>query len=268
MNSLQPSKQVDYGQDAPGIRFGMFVIGTVGFATLIAGSVASKEGEKFPSAAGLAMQLIGALMMSYGVGMGAYMTRGSRVGKLRTRDRLIDQISKQRPWRGDEIVLDVGCGRGLMLIGAAHKLKNGSAIGVDLWRKADQTGNSPEATLRNACSEGVSDRVRIETGDARKLPFEDGSTDIVLSHWVVHNLEEPADRKLALDEMWRVLRPSGVLAIADIEYASDYAQHMLALGAPSVEFFDGGLEAKIMGALSGGTYRPPTIICSRPGTSR
>jgi hypothetical protein len=43
----------------------------------------------------------------------------SKVGKLRERDRLLDSI----PWRGDEAVLDVGCGRGLLLVGAAKRLR-------------------------------------------------------------------------------------------------------------------------------------------------
>ena len=34
---------------------------------------------------------------------------------------------------GDEKVLDVGCGRGLLLIGAAKRLKSGKATGIDVW---------------------------------------------------------------------------------------------------------------------------------------
>src|SRR5260370_40386319 len=45
----------------------------------------------------------------------------SKVGKLRARERFLDLIA----WRGDEIVLDVGCGRGLLLVGAARRLTTG-----------------------------------------------------------------------------------------------------------------------------------------------
>ncbi|MET3119857.1 arsenite methyltransferase [Undibacterium sp. GrIS 1.8] len=268
MKSIQPTKQVDYGQDAPGVRLGMFAIGFVGFLLLIAEFIASRQSQQFSGAAGIAMLIAGTLLSLYGIGMGTYMTWSSRVGKLLSRDRLISQIDEKRPWCGDEMVLDVGCGRGLMLIGAAHKLSNGTAIGIDLWREEDQADNSPEATLHNARREGVVDRVRIETGDARKLPFENASMDVVLTHWVVHNLEDSADRKLIITEMWRVLRPGGVLAIADIGYVADYAEQLKAFGANSVEFYDGGIEAKIMGTLSGGTYRPQTLVCSRPMTSK
>jgi ubiquinone/menaquinone biosynthesis C-methylase UbiE len=50
--------------------------------------------------------------------------------------------------------------------------------------------------------------VRIDTGDARVLPYADGSFDVVLSHWVVHNLDKPYDRLHALHEMLMVLRPA------------------------------------------------------------
>jgi hypothetical protein len=46
----------------------------------------------------------------------------SKVGKLRMRDRVLELIL----WRGDEMVLDIGCGRGLLLIGAAGSSSGGS----------------------------------------------------------------------------------------------------------------------------------------------
>lgn len=267
MKRTLPSKQVNYGQDAPGVCLGMLMIGFVGFLTVMAVLIASRFSLQLSSFVGGAIIFVGALLLVYGTGMSVYMTWSSRVGKLLTRDRLIEQIGQRRPWRGDEIVLDVGCGRGLMLIGAAHKIKTGTAIGIDLWRKEDQAENSPEATLHNATVEGVADRVRIETGDARKLPFEDASVDIVLSHWVVHNIEDLTDRKLVLSEMWRVLRPGGVIAVADINHVSEYVEQLRELGATSIIFSDGGIEAKIMGIASGGTYRPQTLLCSRPVVS-
>src|SRR5262249_2897690 len=51
--------------------------------------------------------------------------------------------------RGDERVLDLGCGRGAVLLLAARRLTTGRAVGVDLWRKSDQSGNAAEATWRN-----------------------------------------------------------------------------------------------------------------------
>lgn len=72
-------------------------------------------------------------------------------------------------FRGDERILDLGCGRGAVLLMAAQHLTTGRAVGVDLWRKVDQSGNSAEATQRNAAAEGVVERVELHTGDLRAI---------------------------------------------------------------------------------------------------
>jgi Methyltransferase domain len=104
--------------------------------------------------------------------------------KLTERDRLLDQL----PWRGDERILDVGCGRGLLLIGAAKRLVSGRAVGLDLWRTKDQAGNDPAATIANARAEGVAERVELCDGDARRLPFDSQSFDLVVSSLALHNI--------------------------------------------------------------------------------
>jgi cyclopropane fatty-acyl-phospholipid synthase-like methyltransferase len=45
-------------------------------------------------------------------------------------------------------VLDIGCGRGAVLISAARRLPQGRATGADIWRLRDQTGNSQAAAQR------------------------------------------------------------------------------------------------------------------------
>ena len=72
--------------------------------------------------------------------------------KFRARDALLNAVS----WRGDEQVLDVGCGHGLLLIGAAKRLSSGRATGIDIWQDVDQANNSAAATRRNAELESVS----------------------------------------------------------------------------------------------------------------
>lgn len=260
----------DYGIDAPGVRRGMFIAGTAG--TVLAAIAASANGFGLfgagtASTVASVLTILGVLVAVYGLYMGGYMTYGSRIGKLRTRDQLLDQVAELRPWRGDEAVLDIGCGRGLMVIGAAKRLvagQTGIAVGIDLWRKEDQSANTPAAARDNARIEGVADRVRIDTGDARALPYADGSFDVVLSHWVVHNLDSAEDRLKVLDEMLRVLRPGGVLVLADIAGSAQYRQHLKARGVSHVRFQDGGLETRVMGMLSGGSYRPQALLAVRP----
>ena len=108
----------------------------------------------------------------------------SRVTKLRDRERLIEHLSLS----GRERVLDVGCGRGLMVVGAAKRLPDGKVVGIDIWQAEDQSANSPDAALTNARLEGVAERVEVQTVDMRQLPFPDQSFDAVVSHWAIHNL--------------------------------------------------------------------------------
>jgi SAM-dependent methyltransferase len=66
----------------------------------------------------------------------------SRRGKFVVWAKLLDQLK----WRGDERVLDLGCGRGAVLLLAPEHLTTGRAVGVDIWERGDQWGNSAEAT--------------------------------------------------------------------------------------------------------------------------
>jgi len=73
--------------------------------------------------------------------------------------------------RGDERVLDLGCGRGAVLLAIAQLLPCGRAVGVDLWKTADQSGNNIEMTRCNAVREGLAARVELATADMRALPL-------------------------------------------------------------------------------------------------
>jgi len=132
--------------------------------------------------------------------------------------------------RGDERILDLGCGRGAVLLLAAKHLSTGRAVGVDLWRSVDQSGNSIEATQRNAATEGVADRIDLHTGDMTALPFDDRSFDVVVSSLAVHNIGTPAGRDQAIAEAVRVLRPGGRLMLADIRATRRYQDRLAALG--------------------------------------
>jgi arsenite methyltransferase len=129
--------------------------------------------------------------------------------------------------RGDEHIVDLGCGRGAVLLMAAQHLTTGRAVGVDLWRTVDQSGNSMEATQRNAVAEGVADRVELRTGDMTALPFEDNSFDVVLSSLAIHNIKGGLGREKAISEAVRVLRPGGRLLIVDVQATR---QHQAQLG--------------------------------------
>lgn len=196
--------RADYGLDAPGVVLGL---GLGGAAFLVLG----------PRIPGLGWLVWPGIFL---LGEAALMIVSSRVGKRIERDRLLRRVALQ----GDETVLDVGCGRGLLLIGAARDLPDGLAVGLDLWSGRDQSGNRPQATRENASAEEVDERVEICTGDARELPFGDGSFHVVLSGLALHNVHSGADRGRAVAEIARVVRPGGRVALIDIRHTGQYAR--------------------------------------------
>ena len=118
-------------------------------------------------------------------------------------------------WRGDEQVLDVGCGNGFLLTAVAKRLTSGKATGIDLWMTGagEQTA---EAAWRNARLEGVAERVDIRNVDARATPFGDQTFDVIVSSLMLHHAGGGADRERVLREMTRVLKPGGTLLLYDV----------------------------------------------------
>ena len=117
---------------------------------------------------------------------------------------------------------------------AAQHLPAGRAVGVDIWRKRDQSGNTAETTLRNAVAEGVADRIEVHTADMTAIPFTDARFDVVVSSLAIHNIKGEAGRDLAIDEAIRVLRPGGRLAIVDIFGTRRYAARLNERGLENV----------------------------------
>lgn len=210
----------DYGYDAP---YALTTFAVVGLVCAIVAIVAWRNGPV----------RLARMMMVYAVfflanALSFYYT--TRRGKFLVWNEILDTLHL----RGDERVLDMGCGRGAVLTAVAKRLTNGRVTGIDLWSITDQSGNARDVTLRNASLEGVSDRVEIETGDMRALPFPDATFDVVVSSLAIHNIRSNAERDRAIAEAWRVLKPGGRLAIADIRATSRYAETLRTLGAAEV----------------------------------
>ena len=91
----------------------------------------------------------------------------------------------------------------------------GGAVGADVWRRRDQSGNSRAAAERNAVAEGVRGQVELADADARDLPFASASFDVVVSSLAISNIRDAGGRAQALREAVRVLRPGGRLRIVD-----------------------------------------------------
>ena len=109
-------------------------------------------------------------------------------------------------------VLDMGCGTGVAARTIARRADfSGRVTGIDL---------SPylvNAAKRLADEEGLGGRVEFRSGDTRELDIYDGSFDAVLAHTLVSHVQEPLT---VIKEAGRVVKPGGLIAIFDGDYAS------------------------------------------------
>jgi arsenite methyltransferase len=207
-------KHPDYGIDAPGVLAMFFVLGGL---CLVLGVFARPVAiGPVTIDFGYAPQITGGIFLLEGVLMFIYVKRG----KFRHRDRMLAQV----PWTGNERVLDVGTGRGLLLIGAAKRLTTGHAVGIDIWSTKDLSGNAhrsaPRRTSRwKACAASV----ELRSEDASQMSFPDASFDVVVSNLCIHNIPKQAGRDQACREIVRVLRPGGMAVISDYKLTKKYA---------------------------------------------
>lgn len=114
-------------------------------------------------------------------------------------------------------LLDVGCGPGTITLDLAERVAPGHVVGID----------SSAAVITQAGALGDA-RVTFRVGDIYALDAADGSFDVVHAHQVLQHLTDPV---AAVVEAGRVLRPGGLLAVRD----SDYAAFFWAPANPGLE---------------------------------
>lgn len=203
----------DYGFDAPAVPV-LFLL--VGLVMLVIGLLSFLLWQS------LLFGIIGLLSAVYMLLSGASCLYTTRRGKFQVWAELLSRLNL----RGDEHILDLGCGRGAVLLMAAALLHEGKATGVDIWKSSDQSGNASSATQQNAEREGVAGRIELRTADMRQLPFATNSFDLVLASFAIHNIPQRAGRSTALDEAVRVLKAGGRLIIVDIHVTHRYTEHL------------------------------------------
>lgn len=237
LHGVKTAEQPDFGQDMPTLVKGSAALAVLASGAVVAHLVALgaggiglflRYGIGYSRSETLILTLI-AVVAVLAFGLSALIVWSSRHGKLLMRDRLIAGLAL----RGDEQVLDVGCGNGLLLIGAAEQLTSGMATGVDIWRTDLESGNSAESVRRNAQLAGVADRVTVQDADAQALPFEDAQYDIILTSFMLHHMKKAA-RERALKDMLRTLKPGGKLVIVEVLHLGSLSKLLHHFGVTSI----------------------------------
>ena len=125
--------------------------------------------------------------------------RALHIDEAEVERRLLDAL----PDAGIDLLVDMGTGTGRILEVLAGRYHR--AIGID-------TNQHMLAYARTRIDDDRLRNVQIRQGDICNLSLDDGSAGVVVMHQVLHYLAEP-DRAIA--EAARILKPGGLLAIAD-----------------------------------------------------
>jgi SAM-dependent methyltransferase len=241
------STRLDYGIDAPGVLRNLFLGGALCLLIAIFAPAVVRLGPVF--IVSRTFYWPAGFLIAEGLLFLLYV----KVGKFRHSDFILSL----HPWRGDENVLDVGCGRGLLLAGAAKRIAavsgTGHATGIDVWSNVDMGGNSAAATQHNLDLEGVSALCTLVSQPAQEMTFPDASFDVILSNLCLHNIYDAELRRQALRQIVRVLKPGGTAIISDYKRTGEYADEFRTAGF---------LVEKKRGSLVT-TFPPLTVVIAR-----
>lgn len=110
--------------------------------------------------------------------------------------------------KGNEIVVDSGCGSGFYSLAVAKKLENGKVISVDISK--EMLGGLEKQIKKKR----LADRIEIKQGDCTKLPVDDNYADIGIIVAVWHHITDP---KKANQELFRVIKSQGRVVAIDFK---------------------------------------------------
>ncbi len=115
-------------------------------------------------------------------------------------------------WKPTGTALDLGTGTALIPIELCRAAATVRVIGVDMSDAMIALGR------KNIETAGLAHAIRLEMADAKRLPFDDGTFDAVISNSIVHHIPAPC---AVLAETMRVLAPGGVMFVRDLMRPED-----------------------------------------------
>jgi ubiquinone/menaquinone biosynthesis C-methylase UbiE len=150
------------------------------------------------------------------------------IAALTTREKtfkreMVKQIAVQPAQR----VLDLGCGTATLTVALKESCPAAEVFGLDGDAKI------LEIARRKTDKTGV--EIKFKTGLSYKMPYEDAYFDSVVSSLFFHHLT-PADKRKTLDEVFRVLKPGGVLLVGDWGKPANFLMRIVSM---PVQWLDG-----------------------------
>ena len=164
------------------------------------------------------------------------------LGKIKRHHEMLDLAVEMSNVSDLDNILDIGCGTGLLslkFLEAAECTVNGIDLSEDMlniWKNKIEKSN-------------LSNRVKVQLGDAANLDFEDSTFDIIASTVTLHHVKE---KQQAINNFFRLLKPKGRFVIGDLDvdtsgdlndikrlrHILDYLKEELSLA-----LLDGGVDA-------------------------
>ena len=120
-----------------------------------------------------------------------------------------DVLLSEAGLRPNDVVLDLGCGTGLVSLAAAPCCRR--VVGVDISTQMLDSLSAQAESLHLT-------NVDVIHADMRCVPLPDHSVDVVVSCYAFHHLSDEG-KELAIADVRRILRPGGRLAVVDMMFA-------------------------------------------------
>jgi ubiquinone/menaquinone biosynthesis C-methylase UbiE len=112
-----------------------------------------------------------------------------------------------------DVLLDFGCGKGHYTIPSAKLVGEEGRICA-----LDEDGEVLDELMKIAKLESLKNIDPIKTSGELKIPLEDESVDVVLLYDVLHYMNE---RRRIIDDVYRVMKPGGLLSVYPKHHSSD-----------------------------------------------